>query len=64
MSLPDLIAFLPLMPADSSRLIVLKSRFNRYAARLNAARFSPYGQAERELLVQLEYLKKQIEAYH
>lgn len=63
MPLPDLIEFLPLTPADSSRLIVLKSRYNRFAARLNAARFRPYEQAERELVVQLKYLKEQIEDY-
>jgi hypothetical protein len=37
MPFPDLIEFLP-FAADSSRLTVLKSQYNRFAARLNAAR--------------------------
>ncbi len=63
MPFPDVIAFLPLAAGDSSRLIVLKSQYNRFAARLNAARLRPYGQEERELLVQLQYLREQIGQY-
>jgi hypothetical protein len=63
MPFPDVIEFLPLAACDSSRLIVLKSQYNRFAARLNAARLRPYGQEERELLVQLQYLREQIGQY-
>ncbi len=63
MPFPDVIAFLPLTAADSSRLTVLKSQYNRFAARLNAARLRPYGPEERDLLVHLQYLKEQIGQY-
>ena len=63
MPFPDVIEFLPFATSDSSRLTVLKSQYNRFAARLNAARLRPYGQAERELLVQLQYLREQIKQY-
>jgi hypothetical protein len=63
MPFPDVIEFLPLAGSDSSRLTVLKSQYNRFAARLNLARLRPYGPQERELLVQLQYLKKQIADY-
>lgn len=63
MALPDVIEFMPLSAADPSRLTVLKSRYNRFAAVLNAARLKPYGREERELLVQVQYLKAQIDGY-
>jgi hypothetical protein len=63
MPFPEVIEFFPFAASDSSRLIVLKSQYNRFAARLNAARLRPYSQEERELLVQLKYLKEQIEQY-
>jgi hypothetical protein len=42
---------------------LLRSRYNRFAARLNAARLRPYGHEEGELLAQLQYLKEQITQY-
>jgi hypothetical protein len=63
MPFPDVIEFLPFAASDSSRLTVLKSQYNRFAARLNAARLRPYRQEEREFIVQLQYLKEQIEQY-
>lgn len=63
MLLPEPIPFLPMRLSESNRLTVLKSRYNWYAARLNRTHLSKWGTEERELLVQLMYLKEQIDQY-
>jgi|GEM_PF-5020202 len=51
--------------SDSPRLIVLKSMHNRYAARLNRQITGgiKWGIEQEELLVQVKYLKAQIDEY-
>jgi hypothetical protein len=59
----QLIDFIAISTSDSTRLMVLKSTYNRFANRLNASRFSGWKPEHKELLVQLKYLKEQIDAY-
>ncbi len=65
MARPKLIEFVNVSLSDGPRLIVLKSRYNRYAAQLNREIIGgvKWGIEEEELLVQVKYLKEQIDQY-
>lgn len=60
---PEPIEFIILGSSDGPRLIVLKSMYNRCANRLNADIFSGWKKEHQDLLVQLKYLKEQIDQY-
>jgi hypothetical protein len=57
------VEFIKISTFDTPRLIVLKSQYNRCAARFNTARFNTYGEVSKNLMVQLKYLKEQIDLY-
>lgn len=52
-----------LYPTDSTRLLVLKSQFNRHATKLNSLVRYLSEQEKEEIVVILTYLDRQIQAY-
>jgi len=57
----ELIEYLPVNVSEGTRIIVLKSRYNRYAGRINATRFEPVSKHILESYAHLKYLKEQID---
>ena len=55
--------YLSMSTSDAPRLLVLKSMYNRFAVRLNRDSVRQWRREQEELLVQLKYLKEQIEQY-
>ena len=65
MAKPERIDFVVMSLSDSPRLTVLKSRYNRYVGRLNMVIVGQLtrGPEEEEMLVQVKYLREQIDLY-
>lgn len=63
MATPDRIEFISLSLSDGPGLVVLKSKYNRHAARYNLIIISGWSKEHKDLLVQLKYLKEQIDRY-
>jgi hypothetical protein len=63
MELQPAIEFIKINASDSTRLIALKSRYNRLSGRFNLLRLNGSEKEQRELLIQLTYLKSQIDVY-
>jgi hypothetical protein len=61
MAKPARIEFIPLSMSDGSKLIVLKSKYNRYAARFNLIIMNGWSQEQQDLLFQLKDLKERID---
>jgi hypothetical protein len=59
----ELIELVRLDASDPPKLTVLKSKYNRYASKLNMARFEKQSGEHTFLLDELEVLKKQIDQY-
>jgi hypothetical protein len=59
----ELIDLLKMKADDPVQVTVLKSKYNRYASRLNEDRFEKENGEHRFLLDELNVLKKQIQLY-
>jgi hypothetical protein len=59
----ELIELVRLDASDPPKLTVLKSKYNRYASKLNVARFERLTGEHTFLMDELKVLKKQIDQY-
>jgi hypothetical protein len=57
------IEFIKISVSDPTRLIVLKSKYNRFGARFNLVRLTGNESEQNELTAHLTYLKSQIDMY-
>ncbi len=63
MGTPERFEYVLMSLSDSPRLTVLKSQYNRLAGRINLIILGGWDKEQEELLVQLKYLKQQIDQY-